>query len=79
MRQFLEELKDFFKKGDMVLLILCLITSGLGVVIIASATSAEKFGSNFRYIAIQIGATVIAREFLKHCDFDYAHVPVKER
>ena len=49
MRQFFEELKDFFKKGDMLLLILCLITSGLGVVIIASATSAEKFDGNLRY------------------------------
>ena len=27
----------------------------------------------------QIGATVIAREFLKHCDFDYAHTPIKAR
>ena len=27
----------------------------------------------------QIGATVIAREFLKHCDFDYDHVARKER
>ena len=65
MRQFIEELKDFFKKGDMVLLIMCLITSGLGVVIIASATSAEKFGSNVRYIVVQllailIGATIYA-------------------
>lgn len=24
----------------------------------------------------QIGATLIAREFLKHCEFDYGHVPV---
>ena len=27
----------------------------------------------------QIGATIIAREFLKHCDFDYDHIPQKER
>ena len=59
MRQFLDELKDFFKKGDMILLILCLITSGLGTVIIASATSAEKFGSNFRYIVVQLLAIFI--------------------
>ena len=65
MRRFFEELKDFFKKGDMVLLILCLITSGLGVVIIASATSAEKFDGNLRYIVVQllaifIGVTIYA-------------------
>ena len=59
MRQFLDELKDFFKKGDMILLILCLITSGMGTVIIASATSAEKFGSNFRYIVVQLLAIFI--------------------
>ncbi len=59
MRQFVEELKDFFKKGDMVLLVLCLITSGWGVVIIASATSAEKFGSNVRYIVVQLLAIAL--------------------
>ena len=59
MRQFLEELRDFFKKGDMVLLIMCLITSGLGVVIIASATSADKFDGNLRYIVVQLLAIAI--------------------
>ena len=54
MRRFLEELKDFPKKGDMVLLVLCLIVAGFGCVCIASATSAEKFGSNLRYIIIQL-------------------------
>ena len=53
MRRFLEELKDFSKKGDMVLLILCLVVAGFGLVFIASATSAEKFEGNFRYLAIQ--------------------------
>ena len=59
MRQFFEELRDFFKKGDMVLLIMCLITSGLGVVIIASATSADKFDGNLRYIVVQLLAIAI--------------------
>ena len=59
MRRFIEELKEFFHKGDMVMLILCLITSGLGVVIIASATSAEKFEGNMRYIVVQLLAIVI--------------------
>ena len=56
MRRFLEELKDFRKKGDMFLLILCLIVAGFGLVCIASATSADKFGSNIRYIALQLVA-----------------------
>ena len=48
MRHYIEELKDFFKKGDMVLLVLCLVVAGFGVICIASATSAEKFGGNFK-------------------------------
>ena len=59
MRRFFEELKEFRKKGDMLLLLICLITSGFGVVIIASATSAEKFGSNVRYIVVQLLAIAI--------------------
>ena len=53
MRRFIEELKDFSKKGDILLLILCLVVAGFGLVFIASATSAEKFEGNFRYLAIQ--------------------------
>ena len=58
MNQFLSELKNFTKKGDWVLLLLCLVTSALGCVILASTTSADKFDGNFRYIAIQVGCTV---------------------
>ena len=58
MRRFFEELKDFSKKGDMVLLVICLVVSGFGMVCMASATNAAKFGdSNFKYIAIQLVAT----------------------
>ena len=35
MRNFLHELRDFTKKGDWVLLILCLITSAFGCASIA--------------------------------------------
>ena len=60
MRQFFQELRDFPKKGDMILLLLCLITSAFGCVAIASATSAEKFGdSNLKYIVIQLAATLL--------------------
>ncbi len=59
MRRFFEELKDFPKKGDMVLLILLLVVSGFGCVCIASATSADKFDGNARYIIIQVAATLL--------------------
>lgn len=56
MRRFLEELKDFRTKGDWVLLILCLVTAGFGLLVITSATSADKFNGNLKYIIIQIAA-----------------------
>ena len=59
MQEFLYELKNFTKKGDMVLLLLCLVTSALGIVCIASATSAAKFEGNSRYIILQILATLM--------------------
>ena len=59
MRRFFEELKDFRKKGDMFLLMLCMIVSGFGMVCIASATSADKFGTNIRYIAFQLLAIAL--------------------
>lgn len=59
MRDFFQELKHFFRKGDMILLVLCLFTSAFGCLVIASTTNAEKFGGSIRYIVIQIGATVL--------------------
>ena len=59
MRRFLQELKDFPKKCDWVLLLLCLITAAFGLVVIASATSAAKFEGNARYIIIQMAAILL--------------------
>ena len=59
MRRYFDELKDFWKKGDMVLLVLCLITAGFGLVVMASATNAAKFDGNLRYIVIQLVATLL--------------------
>ena len=58
-RKLWNELKLFPRKGDMVLLLLCLITSGFGMVILASTTNAEKFGGNASYIINQLVATVM--------------------
>lgn len=74
MRRYFEELKDFIKKGDMILLILCLCVAGFGVICIASATSAEKFGSNFKYIAVQvvsIGLGVLMYALVSSVDLDF--------
>ena len=59
MRHFKEELSDFSKKGDWVLLILCLITAGFGCIAVASSTNAPKFDGNARYIIIQLAAVGI--------------------
>ncbi len=59
MREFLQEIKKFFRKGDMVLLMLCLATSAFGCLVVASATNAAKFGGSSRYMLVQLGATFI--------------------
>ena len=59
MRRYLEELKDFTKKCDWVLLILLLIVAGFGCVCIASATSAPKFDGAIRYVVLQIVAIAL--------------------
>ena len=59
MRRYLEELRDFTKKCDWVLLILLLIVSGFGCVCIASATNAPKFDGAVRYVVLQIVAIAL--------------------
>lgn len=56
MRQFFSEFRSFFKKGDMVLLSLCLILTAFGCMVIASTTNV--YGTP-RYVIIQILATVL--------------------
>ena len=59
MKKFLAELKAFPQKGDMVLLLLCLVTSSFGILIVASTTNAEKFDGNASYVITQTLATVL--------------------
>ena len=73
MHRFIEELKDFSKKADWVLLILCLVTAGFGLIVIASATNAPKFEGNARYIIIQlvaIGLGVLMFALVSSIDVD---------
>ena len=65
-------IKDFFKKGDVVLLLLCLAASGFGLVLIFSATQylGETRWMRFvlvQFIAIMLG--VVAYMLLTFVDF----------
>lgn len=73
MRRYLDELKEFTKKGDMVLLILCLIVSGFSIVIVASTTS-YKVDGYFRFVTIQLAAVclgVVVYMLVSSLDLDY--------
>jgi len=55
-RQFVSEFKAFFRKGDVILLLLLLVTTAFGCLMIASATS---YMGSARYIVIQaLGAAL---------------------
>ena len=56
MRAYFQEFKDFFRKGDMVLLLLCLVTTAFGCLVIASTTN--TMGS-VRYVLLQIVGALI--------------------
>lgn len=56
MGEILRELKAFFRRGDIPLLVLCLVTTAFGCVIVASATN---YMNSSRYIIVQLGATVL--------------------
>ena len=74
MHRYIEELKDFRKKGDLFLLVIILIVSAVGLVAITSATSAAKFEGNFRYIAIQsvsIGLGVMMYALVSSVDLEF--------
>ena len=59
MKQFFSELKNFPRKCDWVLLLLCLLTSGFGMICMVSATQAEKFGGSMRYVLVQSAGIVL--------------------
>ena len=56
MRHYLHRLWDTFRKGDMLLLLMCLVATAFGCLIIASATN---HADTVRYLIIQIGAAVL--------------------
>ena len=56
MRKFFQEFLDFFRKGDMILLGLCLSTTIFGVVILSSVTADARAT---RFVVIQLVAAVL--------------------
>ncbi len=56
MRQFISEFRSFFRKGDMVLLGLCLVLTAFGCLVIASTTNPYNTP---RYVIIQIAAAML--------------------
>ncbi len=56
MRQYYQTFKDAIRKGDWVLLLLCLITTAFGCLIVASATA---YLETYRYIGMQILGALI--------------------
>ena len=71
MRQLLYELKNFFRKGDMVLLVMCLSISAFGCLIIASTNNYRGFT---RYLVIQIAAIalgVLAFAIMSSIDLEF--------
>ena len=56
MQQLFYELKNFFRKGDMVLLVMCLSISAFGCLVIASTNNYRGF---LRYVLIQVLAIAL--------------------
>lgn len=56
MNRYLQRLKESIRKGDWVLLLLCIITTAFGVLIIASATN---YLDSLRYVIMQIVGALI--------------------
>jgi len=56
MRPIVRAINDFIKKADMVLLLLCIVTTIFGIVIISSATASL---GNSRYITVQTAALIL--------------------
>ena len=56
MRQYIQQLKESIRKGDWVLLLLCVITTAFGVLPIASSTN---YLDSYRYIIMQIAGALI--------------------
>lgn len=62
MRYIANFVRNFFRKADLLLLLLCIVTTAFGCLIIASATNVSASGST-RYLMVQIASTCIGIVF----------------
>ena len=56
MRQVINEFRNFLRRGDMILLLLCIVTSAFGCLVISSATA---YTGSSRHLMVQIAAICI--------------------
>ena len=56
MRRFIQTIRNFVEKADMLLLFLCTVSSVFGIILISSATA---YLHSRRYIIVQVGALII--------------------
>lgn len=73
MRRFIVRMLDAFKRGDLVLLLLCVIATAFGCLMVASTTNATSTGP-LRYLIIQIiaaGAGIFFYVFISSIDTEW--------
>ncbi|MBQ3252496.1 MAG: FtsW/RodA/SpoVE family cell cycle protein [Oscillospiraceae bacterium] len=73
MRRYINKLTEAFRKADLILLLLCVVTTVFGLLIIASTTNASAQGP-LRYLGVQIGAAiagVLAYLFFSSIDTEF--------
>ena len=56
MRRWLQKIWTVFRRGDLILLLLCVVTSAFGCLCIASATNHQD---NIRYVIVQAAAVLL--------------------
>ena len=66
MTTLLSPIREFFKKGDVLLLALCLAASGYGLLLIYSAT---RYNGNDRAVLVQIAAILLGVLVYALCTF----------
>ena len=71
MRRFFQELLDFFKKGDMILLALCLLTTAFGCVEIASSTAWMGAARNVIIQLVATGMGICLYAIISSIDLDF--------